>query len=89
MNSNNFIEIKINMEHVFLNPCPPTHPPLLPSPPLIQIPGGPLPRPFSSTFSLGFDKVGTPNKGLGASLRRDLENPKTVKTQQEAARRAC
>lgn len=44
MNSNNFIEIKINMEHVFLGLLPPTHPTthtFLPT----QTPGGPLSGP--------------------------------------------
>ena len=44
MNSNNFIEIKINMEHVFLSLLPPTHPTtptFLPT----QTPGGPLSGP--------------------------------------------
>lgn len=42
MNSNNFIEIKINMEHVLFSLLPPKHPTTHTFFPT-QIPGGPLP----------------------------------------------
>lgn len=62
MNSNNFIEIKINMEHVFLGLLPPTHlttHTFLPTP----TPGDPLSGPPVLSTAQCLMKDGTLNLG--------------------------